>query len=112
MIPIAESKKNHQWRKTVWQTDPDQYPLGPTHSVEIYCCEESNGFAIWYVRRLGKDDNRGVKGVENADYLLKFYPKSGRDAAIERAVLLANSDASADKIIENLDTLAVAAQKV
>jgi hypothetical protein len=112
MISIAESKKNHHWRKTVWHTDPEQYPLGPTHSVEVYCCEESNGFAIWYVRRLGKDDNRGVKGVENADYLLKFYPKSGRDAAIEQAVLMANSDTSVEKVIEKLDTWAAAAQKV
>jgi hypothetical protein len=112
MTPIPESKKNHHWRKTVWHTDPDQYPLGPTHSVEVYCCEESNGYAIWYVRRLGKDDTRGVKGVENADYLLKFYPKAARDTAIEHAVLIANSDASADKIIENLDAMAAAAQKV
>lgn len=112
MVPIAESKKNHHWRKTVWQTDPDQYPLGPIHSVEVYCCEESNGYAIWYVRRLGKDDSRGVKAVENGDYLLKFYPKTGRDAAIEHAVLIANSNASEDKIIEKLDALAAAGEKV
>jgi len=112
MMPIAESKKNHHWRKTVWQTDPEEFPLGPTHSVEIYCCEESNGYAVWYVRRLGKDDTRGVKGVENADYLLKYFSKNARDAAIEYAVLIANSDASMDKVIEKLDTLAAAGAKI
>jgi hypothetical protein len=112
VAPIADSKKNHQWRKTIWQTDQDQYPLGPTHSVEVYCCEESNGYAIWYVRRLGKDDARGVAGTENADYLLKFYAKSARDAAIEHAVLIANSDPSVEKVIEKLDTLAAAGAKV
>jgi hypothetical protein len=112
MITLLESKKNHLWRKIVWQTDPDEFPLGPTHSIEVYCCEESNGYAIWYVRRLGKDDSRGVKGVENADYLLKYFAKSNRDAAIEYAVLVANSDAATDKVIENLDTLAAAGEKV
>ena len=112
MRVVAESKKNHHWRKTIWHTDPEQYPLGPMHSVEIYCCEEANGYAIWYVRRLGKDDDRGLNGVENADYLLKFYSKDGRDAAIEHAVLIANSDVSADKVIEKLDALAAAAEKV
>lgn len=112
MITILESKKNHVWRKTIWQTDPEEFPLGPNHSVEIYCCEESNGYAIWYVRKLGKDDTRGMKGIENADYLLKFYPKTARDAAIEHAVLVANSDASTDKVIEKLDGLATVGEKV
>ncbi len=112
MSLVAESKKNHHWRKTIWHTDPDQYPLGPMHSVEVYCCEESNGYAVWYVRRLGKEDARGVKGVENGDYLLKFYAQSGRDAAIEHAVLLANSSDSAEQIIEKLDALALAGDKV
>ncbi len=112
MNVITESKKNHLWRKTVWHTDPDQHPLGPHHFVEVYCCEESNCYAVWYVRRLAKDDVRGIKGTANADYLLAFYAKSQRDAAIERAVLIANSDPSADRIIESLDTIAAAAQKI
>lgn len=112
MRSIPESKKSHLWRKVVWHTDPDEHPLGPYHSVEIYCCEESNGYAVWYVRKLAKDDARGVKGVENADYLLNFFSKTGRDDAIERAVLISHSDPSADKVIENLDTLAAVAQKV
>ena len=110
MTPIPESKKNHLWHKVVWHTDPDQYPLGPTHSIEVYCCEESNGYAIWYVRRLAKDDGRGRQGVENGDYLLAYFSKHARDLAIERAVLIAN--APADTIIEALDGLAAAAQKV
>jgi hypothetical protein len=112
MHSIPESKKSHLWRKVIWHTDPEQFPLGPYHSVEMYCCEESNGYAVWYVRRLGKDDNRGVKGVENADYLLNYFSKNARDDAIERAVLLANSSSSADEVIENLDRLAAIAQKV
>lgn len=112
MHSIPETKKSHLWRKVVWHTDPDVHPLGPYHSIEVYCCEESNGYAVWYVRKLSKDDRRGVAGIENADYLLNYYSKTGRDDAIERAVLIANSDPSADKIIENLDRLAASAQKV
>jgi hypothetical protein len=112
METIPETKKSHLWRKVVWHTDPEEHPLGPNHSVEVYCCEESNGYAVWYVRRLAKDDRRGVKGVENADYLLNYYSKHGRDAAIERAVLISNSDPAVDRVIENLDALAIAAQKV
>lgn len=112
MHSIPESKKNHLWRKVIWHTDPDEHPLGPYHSAEVYCCEESNGYAVWYVRRLSKDDTRGVPGVENADYLLNYYGKNGRDEAIERAVLIANGGATADRTIEALDALAVSAQKV
>ena len=107
-----ESKKNHLWRKVIWHTDPDEHPLGPYHSVEVYCCEESNGYAVWYVRRLAKDGGKGVKGVENADYLLNYFSKNGRDAAIERAVLIANGDPSPERVIEALDQLAMAAQRV
>lgn len=112
MDAIPESKKNSMWRKTIWHTDPEQYPLGPHHFVEVYCCEESNGYAVWYVRRLGKDDERGVKGTENGDYLLAYFSKQKRDVAIERTVLLANSDASIDKVIETLDRLTATVQKV
>jgi hypothetical protein len=112
MDHIPESKKNHLWRKTVWYTDPEEFPLGPHHSVEVYCCEESNGYAVWYARRLAKDDARNSSGVANGDYLLNFYGRNGRDEAIERAVLVANSDTSTDKLIAALDTLAKDAQKV
>ncbi|CAN5467264.1 hypothetical protein BH11PSE11_BH11PSE11_04350 [soil metagenome] len=109
---IPESKKNHLWHKIIWHTDPDEAPLGPFFSIEIYCCEEANGYAIWYVRKLGKDDNRGRKGIENGDYLLGFYSKFNRDLAIERAVLISNGDASVDKVIESLDGLAADASRV
>lgn len=112
MQNITESKKNHLWRKIVWQTNPDDFPLGPFHHVEIYCCEESNGYAIWYVRRLARDDQRGVHGVDSGDYLLDFFPRNRRDDALERAVLIANSAASADKIIAALDALAASGKKV
>jgi hypothetical protein len=112
MNQIPESKKNHLWRKTVWHTDPEQAPLGPHHSVEVYCCEESNGYAVWYARRLSKEDVRNNSGTENGDYLLGFYGRNGRDEAIERAVLIANSDASVDKTVAALDALAKNAQKV
>ena len=112
MDTIAESKKNHLWRKVVWHTDPEEYPLGPYHSAEVYCCEESNGYSVWYVRKLSKDDKRGVPGVENADYLLGFFNKNGRDEAIERAVLIAHSAQSADQVIEALDKLAITGKKV
>ncbi|WP_019140493.1 hypothetical protein [Noviherbaspirillum massiliense] len=112
MNSIPESKKSHLWRKIIWHTDPEVHPLGPYHSIEIYCCEEANGYSIWYVRRLGKDDHRGIPGMENADYLLGFYGKNNRDAALERAVLIANSDPEPDKVIQTLDKLAAAAQKV
>ena len=112
MEMLAESKKNHVWRKVIWQTDPDEHPLGPHHSAEIYCCEEANGYAIWYVRRLGTEDNVGNPDVESADYLLSYFGKDKRDAAIERAVLLANSHASANDTLKALDELSKAAQKV
>lgn len=112
MKDIAESKKNHLWRKIVWQTDPEQFPLGPFHHVEVYCCEESNGYAVWYVRKLAKDDRRGVAGTDSGDYLLDFFPKSRRDDAIERAVLIANADPVADNVIEGLDRLATQGKKV
>jgi len=111
MHSIPESKKSHLWRKVVWHTDPDEAPLGPYHSVEVYCCEESNGYAVWYVRKLAKDDTRGAR-IENGDYLLHYFPKNGRDDAIERAVLIAHSDPSVARVIENLDKLAAAAHKV
>lgn len=112
MHTIAETKKNHLWRKVIWHTDPDEHPLGPFHSAEVYCCEESNGYAVWYVRKLSKDGSLGLPGTENADYLLNFYSKTSRDLAIERAVLISNSSESAENIIEHLDKLAAAAQKV
>lgn len=112
MNSIPESKKNHLWRKLIWYTDPDEHPLGPFHSAEVYCCEEANGYAVWYVRRLAKDDARGAAGVENADYLLRYYSKAGRDEAIEHAVLISNSNPSVDMVIKALDALAAAAQKV
>jgi hypothetical protein len=112
MHSIPDSKKSHLWRKVVWSTDPEDAPLGPHHSVEVYCCEESNGYAVWYVRRLAMDDERGTGDVENGDYLLHYYSKHDRDTAIERAVLVANSDTSANGLIIALDKLAAAAQKV
>jgi hypothetical protein len=112
MNPIPESKKSHLWRKVVWHTDPEDHPLGPFHSAEVYCCEESNGYAVWYVRRLANNDKRGASGIENADYLLQYFGKNNRDDAIEHAVLVANSDPSADKVIAALDALAATAQKV
>lgn len=112
MHAIPESKKSHLWRKVIWHTDPDQYPLGPFHSAEVYCCEESNGYSVWYVRKLARDDVRSASGVDNGDYLLNFYPTSRRDDAVERAVLLANSDPSTDKVIESLDLLAAESRRV
>ncbi|MES2026591.1 MAG: hypothetical protein V4448_13655 [Pseudomonadota bacterium] len=109
---IPESKKNHLWRKTIWYTDPEEFPLGPHHSVEVYCCEESNGYAVWYARRLAKDDPRNTPHSENGDYLLAYFARTKRDDAIEHAVLIANSDASIDKVIVALDDLAQSAQKV
>lgn len=112
MHSIPESKKSHLWRKVIWHTDPEEHPLGPYHSVEVYCCEESNGYAVWYVRRLARDDDRGAKGTENGDYLLHYFPRTARDAAIERAVLIANSAPHPDHVIEALDKLAASAQRV
>lgn len=109
---ISESKKNHLWRKVIWHTDPEVSPLGPHHSAEIYCCEESNGYAVWYVRKLSRDDGLGADDVENGDYLLNYFSKSGRDAAIERAVLIANSNPDVEKIILALDALAEKVEKI
>ncbi|MEC5216471.1 hypothetical protein RCH09_001423 [Actimicrobium sp. GrIS 1.19] len=109
---IAESKKNHIWRKTVWHTDPDEHPLTPAHSAEVYCCEEVNGYAVWYVRKLGKNDGHGLDGVDNGDYLLRFFAKDRRDEALEWAVLSANHDGGVDDTIKALDLLVPAGQKV
>lgn len=112
MDDLPESKKNHVWRKVIWRTDPDERPLGPHHSAEVYCCEEVNGYAVWYVRRLAKEDNIGNPAIENADYLLTYFAKDKRDEAIERAVLAANSHGTAAGILAALDDLAKAAQKI
>jgi hypothetical protein len=112
MHSIPETKKQHLWRKVVWHTDPEEHPLGPFHSAEVYCCEEANGYAVWYVRKLPKDGSVGTSHVDNADYLINFYSKNGRDEAIERAVLIANSDADPRKTIEALDALTASAQRV
>lgn len=109
---VPETKKNHLWRKIIWHTDPDEHPLGPHHSVEVYCCEETNGYAVWYVRRLAKEDKRGSAEVENGDYLLSYFSKTKRDDAIEKAVLISNSHASTDDILKALDGLAKSAQKI
>jgi hypothetical protein len=112
MHTIPESKKNHVWRKVVWHTDPDEHPLGPHHSAEVYCCEETNGYAVWYVRRLAKEDKLGSADVENADYLLAYFGKNKRDEAIEHAVLVANSHPTTNETLVSLDHLAKKAQKV
>jgi hypothetical protein len=109
---IPESKKNHLWNKVIWHTDPDSAPLGPFHSAEVYCCEESNGYAVWYVRKLPKDDPRGRPGVANGDYLLNYFSRGDRNAAIERAVLISNGAADAERLIAALDDLARVAQRV
>jgi hypothetical protein len=61
---------------------------------------------------LAKEDKRGNADVESADYLLSYFAKTKRDDAIEYAVLISNSHASADDIIKALDKLAKSAQKV
>ncbi|TFW09371.1 hypothetical protein E4K72_06290 [Oxalobacteraceae bacterium OM1] len=112
MHSIPETKKSHLWRKIVWHTDPEEHPLGPFHSAEVYCCEEANGYAVWYVRKLPKDGSIGAPDVENADYLLSFYARTARDEAIERAVLIANSDPDPHKAIVAIDRLTASAQRV
>lgn len=109
---LPESKRAHLWRWTVWQTDPELHPLGPRHSAEVYCCEEANGFAVWYVRKLPHADQRGAAGVDNGDYLLGFFARNRRDDAITRAVQVATGAASSDLQIAALDALAQTAQKV
>src|SRR4051812_24030276 len=99
METIPESKKNHLWRKIIWHTDPEQSPLGPHHSAEVYCSEESNGYAVWYVRKLPKDDPRGMPDLGNGDYLLCYFSRTRRDDAIEYAVLAANSAGEPEKLI-------------
>lgn len=112
MSVVPESKKNHLWNKVIWHTDPDSAPLGPFHAAEVYCCEESNGYSVWYVRRLSKDDKRGLPNFENGDYLLGFFSRTSRNAAIERAVLVSNSETLPDRLIVALDTLAARTQKI
>jgi hypothetical protein len=109
---IAESKKNHLWRKTVWHTDPDDHPLMTAHSVEVYCCEEVNGYAVWYVRKLGKTGPAGLAGVDNGDYLLRFFSKLRRDEAIEWAVLISNDAPTVAEVIAGLDERIADGQKV
>lgn len=109
---LSEAKKQHLWRHTIWQTDPEQHPLGPHHRAEVYCCEEANGYAVWYVRRLPHADQRGTQGVTNGDYLLTYFGRDHRDDAITRAVLVATGAATPDLQIAALDELARHAQKV
>lgn len=112
MDMVIESKKNHVWRKVVWHTDADDHPLGPHHRAEVYCCEETNGYAVWYVRRLAKEDKLGDPAVDSADYLLSYFAKTKRDDAIEHAVLVANSHPTVQDTLLALDQLAKSAQKV
>jgi hypothetical protein len=112
MHAVPETKKNHVWRKAIWHTDFDLRPLGPHHYAEIYCCEETNGYTVWYVRRLSKEDRLGNPDAENGDYLLSYFSKDRRDDAIEHAVLLATGGADANAIIGVLDAKAKSAQKI
>lgn len=112
MHNVPETKKNHVWRKAIWHTDFDLRPLGPHHYAEVYCCEETNGYTVWYVRRLAREDHLGNPDTENGDYLLSYFAKDKRDEAIEFAVLLANGAPEAGPIISALDTRAKSAQKV
>ncbi len=109
---VAESKKNHVWRKVFWHTNPDEHPLSAAHSVEVYCCEEANGYAVWYTRKLKRNDGRGLPSIENGDYLMRYFSRLRRDEAIEWAVLIANNPAGVDAVIVGLDELVPAAQKV
>lgn len=111
-----ESKKNHLWRRIVWHTDPELHPLGPHHSAEVYCCEEANGYSVWYVRRLPHAERRtvdgGSGGADNGDYLLAYYGRDRRDDAITRAVQIATGAASPQLQIAALDELASQVQKL
>ena len=112
---LAEAKRNHLWRHIVWQTDPELHPLGPRHCAEVYCCEESNGHAVWYVRKLPHADGPAAGSnlqVGNGDYLLAFFGRHQRDEAILHAVTAATGAASAGAQIGALDALARTAQKV
>lgn len=112
MYDVPESKSNHLWRKTVWLTDADEHPLGPHHSAEVYCSEENNGYAVWYIRKLGRACAGCQPGVENGDYLMSYHAKTARDQALERAVLLANSGTTQDEVVAALDKLTARAHKV
>ncbi|MES2830984.1 MAG: hypothetical protein V4695_03220 [Pseudomonadota bacterium] len=109
---IPEGKKNHLWRCTIWQTDPELHPLGPHHSVSVYCCEEANGYAVWYVRRLPHANQNTVPGVENGDYLLSYFGRNRRDDAITFAVHASTSSASSELQIAALDERAKHVQKI
>jgi hypothetical protein len=112
MHNVPETKKNHVWRKVIWHTDLDLHPLGPHHYAEVYCCEETNGYTVWYVRRLSREDKLGNPDGENGDYLLSYFAKDRRDDAIEHAVLIATSDKAANAVISSLDTQAKSAQRL
>jgi len=107
-----EGKKNHLWRHTIWHTDPELHPLGPHHNVEIYCCEESNGFAVWYVRKLPHAGSHTATGVENGDYLLAYFGRGSRDEAITHAVLSSTGCTSSELQIEALDQQARHSRKL
>jgi len=109
---IPEGKKNHLWRCTIWHTDPELHPLGPHHNVEVYCCEESNGFAVWYVRKLPHAGQHSTTGIENGDYLLAYFGRHRRDDAITHAVLASTGSASPELQIAALDELARNVQKI
>lgn len=109
---LPEAKRNHLWRCTVWQTDPALHPLGPHHRAEVYCCEEANGYGVWYVRKLSRAEMRGLAEVDNGDYLLDYFGRHHRDDAITRAVLVATGAASPELQIAALDALAKDARKV
>lgn len=116
--PVTEAKRNHLWRHTVWQTDPELHPLGPRHCAEVYCCEESNGHAVWYVRKLPHADGgaagaaNGTVKVGNGDYLLAYFGRHQRDEAILHAVQAATGAGSAEAQIAVLDAVARSAQKI
>ncbi len=109
---IPDGKKNHLWRCTIWHTDPELHPLGPHHSVEIYCCEEANGFAVWYVRKLPQTGPHSASDVENGDYLLSYFGRNRRDDAIAYAVLASTGSESPESQIAALDKLAKNVQKM
>ena len=109
---LPDAKRSHLWRHTIWLTDPELHPLGPHHSVEVYCCEEANGYAVWYVRKLPHADARGAHGVDNGDYLLSYFGRDRRDDAITHAVLVSHGAATPEAQIAALDTLAKTVRKL
>ncbi|TCW84046.1 hypothetical protein C5O80_13260 [Burkholderia sp. SRS-46] len=101
----SEIKARTEWRKYVVYESHDEI-FGEDTYAAVFCIREVSGYAVWYVRQLGQDNENAP--VIDGRYLLRFFSPAARHDAIEFAVTTASSstDKDTEEAIMRLDRLA------